>query len=208
MTFPATAEKMLNRRRAILLLNAVALLPFAGSARSEGAAGSVEVLVGSAAASRGPDSRGLSVGNALFVDDVVSTDASSRLAMRLGATTIRLGELTLLRIDRYLAEIGGTLSLGEGAILFDRPADAATENMSIRGAFGLIAVRGTSFFAGPSQGRSSVFVDRGSVTVRSGGVTVALNAGEGTDVASMGKPPSAPRRWSPERIEAALASIR
>jgi ferric-dicitrate binding protein FerR (iron transport regulator) len=190
------------------MLGAAGLAPLASDARAESAAGSVETLFGSAAASRGADSRGLSVGNALFVGDVVSTEALSGLAMRLGAATkIRLGALTLLRIDRYLVDMGGTLSLGEGAILFDRPADAP-ESMTIRGEFGLIAVRGTRFFAGPSQGRIGVFVDRGSVTVTSGGATVDLEAGEGTDVLRRGDPPTAPRRWSPDRIESALSLVR
>lgn len=206
MTSPVLTAPRPIGRRALLLLAAGVLLP--GGARAENPAGAVEALQGRAAASRGAVERGLSVGEAVFVDDVVGTDALSRLALRLGAaTTLRLGELTTLRIDRYLVDRGGTLSLGEGAMLLDRPGDAPPESLTLRGAFGLIAVRGTRVFAGPSEGRIAVFVARGAVTVTSGGVAVALGAGEGTDLARRGEPPAPPRRWSPERISAALARV-
>lgn len=206
MVMSVLSEPRLIGRRALLLLAAAALLP--GGARAEDPAGAVDALQGRAAASRGAVDRGLSVGEAVFVDDVVGTDALSRLALRLGAaTTIRLGELTTLRIDRYLVDRGGTLTLGEGAMLLDRPAGAPPESLTLRGAFGLIAVRGTRLFAGPTEGRIGVFVARGAVTVTSGGVTVALGAGEGTDLARRGDPPAPPRRWSPERIAAALARV-
>jgi ferric-dicitrate binding protein FerR (iron transport regulator) len=79
--------------------------------------------------------------------------------------------------------------------------------MRIRSPFALIAVRGTRFFAGPSNGRFGVFVERGSVAVMAAGQQVVLHDGEGTDVSSPGARPTPVRRWQPPRIRAALASV-
>ena len=49
----------------------------------------------------------------------------------------------------------------------------------LRSLFGLIAIRGTRVFAGPSNGVFGVFVDRGSVDVTAAGKTVTLAAGSG-----------------------------
>ena len=137
------------------------------------------------------------------------TAFQSRVSMQMGeATRIRLGENARLRIDRYLMGVGGTLTLGSGPMLFDRPSGARPEALKIRGAFGVIAVRGTRFFAGPSQGKLAVFVDRGSVSVTSGGSTVTLAAGEGTNVARPGAPPTAPKSWGHGRIVEAFSTVR
>jgi ferric-dicitrate binding protein FerR (iron transport regulator) len=131
------------------------------------------------------------------------------MGMTIGADTqIQLGAEARLTIDRFIADAGGTLTLQSGPMTFQRPKGAAPVPMRIRGAFGLIAVRGTRFFAGPSRGRIGVLVLEGSVSVRSGGVLVRLGPGEGTDIAQRGGRPTAPARWSRERIVEALASVR
>ncbi|HTE97828.1 MAG TPA: iron dicitrate transport regulator FecR, partial [Bradyrhizobium sp.] len=63
------------------------------------------------------------------------------------------------------------------------------------------------FFAGPSNGPFGVFAARGSVAVSSAGQQVILREGEGTDFVSPGTPPTPVKRWAPERIRAALASV-
>ena len=70
-----------------------------------------------------------------------------------------------------------------------------------------MAVRGTRFFAGPSNNLFGVFVARGVVTVSAAGQQVTLREGEGTDIASPGAPPTPVKRWGAERIRAALASV-
>ena len=58
-------------------------------------------------------------------------------------------------------------------------ADSRPVAVKIRSSYGLIAVRGTKFFAGPSNGVFGVFVDHGTVTVSGGGSEVVLQAGRG-----------------------------
>ena len=146
--------------------------------------------------------------SSLFIGDRVLTGAASRLTMLLGEdTTIKLGERANLLIDKFLAQTGGEIVLDGGPMLFDRPPGARAMTMRIKSSYGLIAVRGTKFFAGPSNGVFGVFVDHGTVVVAADGEEVTLNAGQGTNLSSPGAKPTAPAAWGAERIRNALASV-
>lgn len=169
-------------------------------------AGEVLALTGQAAALRAAASLDLAPRDAVFVGDAVTTSAQSRIDIRLGTdTTLYLGEKTRIRIDDFLAEAGGELFLDSGALLLDKDPASAARPIEVNSAFGQIAVRGTRVFMGPSKGVFGVFLDRGRVSVSAAGVTVTLEAGEGTDIASPGAAPTAPRAWGPARIAEALA---
>jgi ferric-dicitrate binding protein FerR (iron transport regulator) len=118
-----------------------------------------------------------------------------------------MGQQARLTIDRFLVNAGGEIDLRSGAILFDRPPGSAPTRVRIRSSFGLIAVRGTRFFAGPSAGVFGVLVVRGRVTVSAAGVRVLLRRGQGTNIASPGAAPTPPAAWKPERIRSALESV-
>lgn len=202
-------ERASNRRwflcHGILALPlTVAFLPAFGAEP----VGSVEDINGEAFAEANAVRRLLERLAPVFVGDQVGTGVASRLAMRLGRdTTIRLGEKARLRIDRFLLDAGGEMTLRSGPLLFDRPPARAPEPVQIRSPFALIAVRGTRFFAGPSNGRFAVFAELGSVAVTSAGRRVILQDGEGTDFSAPGTRPTPARRWQPERVRAALASV-
>jgi hypothetical protein len=173
------------------------------------AAGEVEDLRGNAFAEAAQQHRSLDKTSPLYVGDRVSTGAASRLTMRLGKdTTIKLGENTQLVIDRFLPETGGEITLESGPMLFDRPVGAKRLPIQIRSAYALIAVRGTQFFAGPSNGVFGVFVQNGTLEVSAAGKTVTLSAGQGTNLQTPGASPTAPVNWGQPRIDAAYASVR
>jgi ferric-dicitrate binding protein FerR (iron transport regulator) len=119
-----------------------------------------------------------------------------------------MGEQARLTIDRVLMNAGGEITLGSGAMTFERPAEARPAPVRIRSPYALIAVRGTRFFAGPSNGVFGVFVEKGRVQVSGGGRSVTLRAGQGTDIRAPGGRPTAPRQWGRARIEAAYTSVR
>jgi len=171
-------------------------------------AGTAEEIKGVAFAESGDAHRVLQSAAPIFLGDEVGTETESRLRMRLGHdTTVRLGEKARLKIERFLVDAGGEIVLSSGPLLFDRPRGRPAAGLQIRTPFGLIAVRGTRFFAGPSNDRFGVFVERGSVAVTAAGQRVVLRAGEGTDIATPGAPPTPVRRWQPPRIRAALESV-
>lgn len=171
------------------------------------AAGLVTDLSGEASAERQQARRMLAPQGDVFIGDRVATGAGARAGIRLGrATDLRLGEETRVTIDRFLVETGGLITLQRGAVLVDRFAPGSGP-MRVRSAYGLIATRGTRFFAGMSEGGLGVFVSRGEVAVAAAGQQVFVKAGEGTEIARPGRPPTAPRIWSQVRIDAALRRI-
>jgi hypothetical protein len=184
------------------------LLPQVAYAQDEDRAGAVEDLKGEAFAEKDSKRRDLERAAPLFIQDQVATGAASRLSMRLGRDTLlKLGERAKVVIDRYLVTAGGEITLQSGPLLFDRPRANPKAPLQIRSPFGLIAVRGTRFFAGPSNNVFGVFVERGSVAVSAAGRRVVLRAGEGTDIPRPGAPPTPAKRWGEPRIRAALASV-
>ena len=199
----------LDRRDALGLVGTLlAAAVFNSPSRAADPAGRVEEIKGEAFVGASSQHRPLEKASALFVGDRVATGAASRLTMLLGEdTTIKLGEKAQLVIDRFLATTGGEISLQSGPMLFDRPSGRRPVAVKIRSSYGLIAVRGTKFFAGPSNGVFGVFVDHGTVTVSGGGSEVVLQAGQGTNLAKPRSKPSAPANWGAERIVAALASV-
>jgi hypothetical protein len=194
--------------RRTLLFGAAATLAGSPLAAQDAAAGKIASLHGDAFAEGTSTRRSLQPAADVFVGDLVETDASSGLIMQLGkTTTVKLGALAKFRIDKFVINAGGTLDLEQGAMLVDRNDDAKKESLQVRSPFGLIAVRGTMFFAGPSNNVFGVFVGRGAVAVTSGGETVNLRVGQGTDIAKPGAPPSAPKGWGQDRVAAALGSV-
>ena len=197
-----------NRRWLLIQAAAAALASAPIHAVGAEPAGSVEDVKGEAFAEAARVRRALGRAAPLFVGDDVATGAESRLNMLLGRNTnVRLGEKARLTIDRFLVNAGGDMTLESGPLLFERPAGARPTPIQIRSPFALIAVRGTRFFAGPSNGRFGIFVARGSVSVTAAGQRVILREGEGTDFASPGDPPTPVTRWKPPRIQASLASV-
>jgi hypothetical protein len=194
-------------RRQALLVGAAAILAGGTAAAEDSPAGSVQTLRGDAFAEGPKPRRALQPQAAVFVGDRVETAVSSALTMHLGkATIVKLGALAKFRIDSFVVDAGGTFDLDQGPMLIDHNG-RKDENLQVRSPFGLMAVRGTMFFAGPSNDVFGVFVARGLVAVTGGGRTVTLRPGLGTNIARPGDAPTEPRRWSPGRITAALRSV-
>jgi ferric-dicitrate binding protein FerR (iron transport regulator) len=200
---------MLARRDVLIGLGLAGLWPSFASARIEAVeAGSVIDLRGVATALLAGARRRLSPGVPVFIDDTLGTGADARLAVQLGtATKLSLGERTRVKIDKFLVDRGGELVLGRGAMLFDRPDDTPSAPLEVSTPFGLIAARGTKFWAGPSKGTFGVFVAHGSVVVSNRAGSVELTDGLGTDVRSRSVAPTPPHPWAPPRIAAAIASV-
>ncbi len=194
--------------RRALIGAAPGLILWPGLALAEDFIGKANDVRGEVVARRTADTRNLKSGAGLMLkDSVESGDASFARLDLAGKTTIHLGSKARLLIDQFVAETGGVLELGEGALLFDRSDKRPKIDLQVRSRFGVIAVRGTRFFAGPSKGVFGVFVARGAVEVAAAGVTRRLTAGEGVDIAAPGEPPSEVGKWKKPRIDAALKSV-
>ena len=178
-------------------------------AQNEGI-GQVESLRGEAFAESAGDRRRLDLQAPIFIGDIIITGASSRIAVRLGRRTrLALGENARLRVDQHImASDRGTYELQAGPLLVEHDQGGPAVPATVRSPYALIAVRGTRFFAGPSNDAFGVFVATGGVSVQAAARLVVLAAGEGTSIARPGDPPGKVVAWGEARIRAALASVR
>lgn len=199
----------LDRRRLLgTAIGTAFLAPTIANAQTPQQVGSVEDIKGEAFADSRDRRRTLERAAPLYLTDVVGTGPDSRLVLHLGSmTTLKLGPSARLTIDKFLVNVGGEISLQSGPILFDRPEDSPPVDMQFHSSFALIAVRGTRFFAGPSNNVFGVFVARGSVAVSAAGTQVIVGAGQGTNIAQPGAAPTPPAPWGDPRIRGAMASV-
>ena len=205
----ASMRKMLVSRRVVvggLLLTAVgggATPTWAGAALGE-----ATEIRGDVRLRQAKKDKPLAVGGQLFENDRVHTNAESFATLNLGTDTrVLLGAETELLVDSFIAGQGGTLELGTGRMVFDRPEGLPKVDVAVRTAFGMIGVRGTKFFCGPSRAAFAVFVEHGSVSVARGGVTKIVAAGQGVEFHHRGDVPSEPANWGEARIKEAYASV-
>jgi hypothetical protein len=204
---------MLRISRRTLIAGGVAAV-FGGPAlvAKEIAVGRIEAAAGTAVAEALSVSRLLSPGSDVFAGDLVVTAEQSHVGMKLDtATSVSLGAETRFRIERFAIN-AGAFELVQGAVLIDQLDDHRPEARSelatqLRSHFARIAARGARFFVGSSYGVFGVFVIRGEVVVTAGGETVALSSGQGSEIRKPGQHASLPRRWSVDRVGAALAAV-
>lgn len=201
-------QNVMDRRHFSMLLLAGLGLP--GTLHAAGAArqvGDVRSASGGVFAQI-DQRRTLSAGADVLLGDLVWTEADARAALAMeGGSNVFLGPSARLKIDRFVAASGGQLVLGDGAMIFDRDDALPKTAIEVRSVFGLIGVRGTRFFAGPSRGTFGIFCERGEVKVEAGGETRVLAAGDGVDIAAAGAAAGALKRWNPARIDEAFRSV-
>lgn len=200
----------LTRRAALTLMASVFVPPvFVLPVNAAEEAGNVRQINGTATAITGTVVRPLQMQGAVFVDDMVATGPKTRLGINLGSrTTLTLGADTSIKIDRYIRDAGGEINLGQGTIVFERKGKPAATELTVRSPYGLIAVRGTRFYAGKmADGRFGVLVGTGRVVVSGGSTSVSVRAGQGTFIAGPGEKPTPPQAWSWSRIREIKAAV-
>ena len=194
-----------ERRVALAGLGAALIATRAQSAER---AGEVQSARGDCYALTAAARRSLAAAAAVFIGDSVGTGPQSALALHLGeATDVHLGSEARLRIDRFIVNAGGTLVLERGAMLYEHDSKAPGNETNILSPFGLIAVRGTRLWGGPSNGVFGVFVQQGAAAVTGRQKTVLVVSGFGTNIAYPGAEPTAPAPWGAARIKSALDSV-
>ena len=120
------------RRR--IFLGGVLLAAVSGG-RSTAAApvvGKAAKIRGNVRRRQGGDEERLAIGGAVLDKDYVLTSSNSFADLALSETRILLGPQTELLIDSYIAGQGGTLELGLGRMVFDRPEGLPKTDVAVR----------------------------------------------------------------------------
>jgi ferric-dicitrate binding protein FerR (iron transport regulator) len=195
-----------DRRHFVVGASAL-LLGGTGVAIAARPVGAVVTTTGSVFLERDTSRITAAAGADVLLDDLALTGEDSRLDLRIGRVTrIKLGSRASLKIDRFVAGVRADIELLDGPAFINHPP-GAEPGFFVTSPYALIAARGTSFFAGPSNGVFGVFVRQGRVDVRTRAGAVSLGPGEGTDIVVPGAVPTAPKMWGAPRIAAALASV-
>jgi hypothetical protein len=157
---------------------------------------------------------GIGLGTKLKIDDILSSDARSRIEISfLDGTRLTLGEKASLRMDRYVFTGSGapgqlTAHLQGAARLTSGRLGQSVARVVLTTPFASITVRGTDFWTGPIDDAQGFFLLAGAIDVANGSGTVTLDeVGEGTSVAKAGSTPAPVERWSPEKLDRALAAV-
>jgi hypothetical protein len=156
------------------------------------------------------------VGTPVHMKDELRTGTNGRMQVTFrDDTELTLGENASVLIDRYVYDpdkgIGVTvLQTTKGAFRFatGRIKELKEKTIVITTAFADIGVRGTEFWGGPIDGKYSVLLLEGEVTVsnQAGSVTLSKK-GEGTNIASPLDAPSAPTTWPESKVSRAIATV-
>lgn len=190
-----------------MILGGLLMAAIGGRPATGAVVGKAERIRGNVRRRQEGEEERLAVGGAVLDQDYVRTGINSFADLALSETRVLLGPETELLIDSFIAGQGGTFELGVGRMIFDRPEGSPKIDVAVRTVFGMIGVRGTKFFCGPSRAAFAVFVEHGSVTVDGGGVVRRVSAGQGVDFERPGVPPSEPTAWGQARIREAYASV-
>ena len=165
---------------------------------------------GSVAALRGRAIVGLSVGDDVFVDDILRTGVESRaLILCVDGLQITIGPGTELAVRSFVTdEPGGirvVLGLLQGITRLIGGLVEGGRSIEIDTRTAVASVRSTEWLIESSAKGTGILSLAGEVTVRAlAGGAVVLRPGEGTDVAP-GAAPKAPAVWGEARRRDAIA---
>jgi len=197
---------MIDRRTFLKVVTGLAACTPTVHAGAAETSGVVTMLLGKASVRSADVERAVKEGDGVQIGDLLRTFPESRLSMKLGQSTIiNLGPATTLRIERHLTDAGGEFELVEGSMFYQHKPTETPQRSLVRSPYGLLAVRGTKFFAGPSRRDAfGVFVAEGRVDVTAAGTTVVLYRGLGCAIRRRGGKPSSAGIWRANRIGEAL----
>ena len=135
------------------------------------------------------------------------TSTAQTLRCEGGVTIVAENGARFTLLDRDGNGRVDSVELSSKALLLEVPKKARGNRFEIMTPQAIAAVRGTKWAVDVTEGKSSVFVVNGRVSVarRAGANRVVLGPGEGVDVEATGA--LTVKRWPPARVAALLARL-
>jgi len=193
---------------ASLLFAATAAPAFAGDV-----VGSVTKFQAAGSFQRGQASGTLGLGAMVENADILQTDASGKLVLKLNdESEVTLGSNAKLIVDEFVynpqaGKRGGVIKSVEGAFLWATKKKGQKE-FKIETPVATIGIRGTTVWGGMIDGKFSVFLADGEVTVTNAAGSVTLNQkGQGTTIGAAGDAPTPPKMWPADKVQRAYATV-
>ncbi len=148
--------------------------------------------------------------------DEVLTGKDTRVEITfIDGTKLNIGEHSNIVIDKFLFDPVNHLGIAilrslEGAFRFvtGNIGKVNQPQIVVQSRFGVIGVRGTDFWAGPSRGVYGVLLLDGSISVVNPmGQRILTAPGTGVNLTGNDAPPSEVTAWGAERAADALAAV-
>ena len=135
------------------------------------------------------------------------TSTAQTLRCEGGVTIVAENGARFTLLDRDGNGRVDSVELSSKALLLEVPKKAGGNRFEVMTPQAIAAVRGTKWAVDTTEGKSSVFVVNGRVSVarRAGASRVVLGPGEGVDVEATGV--LTVKRWPPARVAALLARL-
>ena len=135
------------------------------------------------------------------------TSTAQTLRCEGGVTIVAENGARFTLLDRDGNGRVDSVELSSKALLLEVPKKAGGNRFEVVTPQAIAAVRGTKWAVDVTEGKSSVFVVNGRVSVarRAGANRVVLGPGEGVDVEATGA--LIVKRWPPARVAALLARL-
>lgn len=153
------------------------------------------------------------VGDPIFLNDTIETEADTRAMIQLkDETEIILGSKASLKVDTYVFDPADT-SKNEGDLLVKGPfvwmsglLPKNNRNVNIQTPLGSIGIRGTTVWGGTLDAKFGVFVFDGKVFFTNSTGRVTIEKDEGVFVTEK-SPGLNVKKWGNAKIEAAFDTI-
>lgn len=183
----------------------------AGDAVAQGeaeAVGTVTGLNGPASAWSDGAPRALTLGADVHRGETLRTLAGARLAVRFtDGSHLTLGADSQVSVDAFAPARGNAaMRLMRGILRLVIDPRQSWRRFEVETRSAVAAARSTEWVvAFDADGATAVFVVEGRVEVRAQTRSVALSAGDGTDVPA-GQPPGEIKRWGQARVDRVIAA--
>ena len=203
-------------RTVLTIFVLLASWPLAPAAADEHTAGTVVRLQAPVLAVQDALPRVLSVGDPVFVGDVISTGKGARIQVRMiDDSVFNLGERTSFTIIDYVYrdEAGNAaLRLLEGSFraVTGKLAQASGGSFTVETEVATIGIRGTDFWGGALDGVFNIALLGGAGIVienRAGRVEIT-EVGVGTTITSADVAPTTPKRWPQAKLRRAAETVK
>lgn len=205
------------RLHLILLLFFITAAQVASAAEAP-VAGTVSHLQGGAFANHRDSSDNLYKGRSVLVGDHIVTGHNSRVLLKMvDGTMLTLGADTEFVISAYhyskkaqqgsatLELISGVFRAVTGAI-----GKLKERDFKVRTSVATIGIRGTDFWGGFHFSKSldvALLGGNGIYVENAAGRVEVTSIGDGTTINSANEPPTAPKRWGDQKLNAAKQSV-
>jgi len=174
--------------------------------------GSVTRMQKISGATRGSDSRSLTIGDKVYRHDLLWTRSRGQLRVDLSdGSNLSLGENAEVALDDSMLSGGGSafLRVLSGAFRFSSGGgEKAATPPKIETPFAVLSLRGTEVYGVKIGNAWGFLVGNGQVEVSNESGSVVLNEGEGTEVSSRNGKLEAPKKWGAAKVARTKAQLR